>query len=390
MRIIALVLGAALLGVAVFEIGMQPTGAERVELLAILLAMVLLAGLGAFVLPRWARRAGSLRTTLIALIVTALLIVVVGAVVTAQRMFLSTHDAQLLIVVLGLGLLAGLAFAVAVARPWTDDLSRVAETASRIAGGDFAARTGVERADEVGSTARAVDAMAEELAALDAERVRDEEARRAFFASVSHDLRSPLAALQAAVEALRDGVAPDPDRYLASIEGDIRVLNHLVDDLFLLARIESGGFEYERVPVDLAEIADEAIEVLAPVSQAAGVRVRLDADGGSRINTGPDPVGRVLRNLLDNAIRYAPAGSEITVTVQGPATIRVADQGPGFPPAFTDAAFEEFSRADPARSRSTGGVGLGLAVARELVEELGGQIWAEPGPGGVVTFTLPV
>lgn len=389
MRIVALVLGAALLGVAVFEIGMQPTGAERIELLAILLSMVVLAGIAAFLLPRWARRARSLRGTLVALIVTALLIVVVGAVVTAQRMFLSTHDAQLLIVVLGLGLLAGLTFAVAVARPWTDDLRKVSDTASRIAGGEFTARTGVERADEVGATARAVDAMAGELAELDAERARDEEARRVFFASVSHDLRSPLAALQAAVEALRDGVAPDPDRYLASIEGDVRVLNRLVDDLFLLARIESGGFEYERVPVDLAEIADEAIEVLAPVSQAAGVRVRLDADGGSRINTGPDPIGRVIRNLLDNAIRYAPSGSVITVTVRGPATIRVADQGPGFPPAFTDAAFEEFSRADPARSRSTGGAGLGLAVARELVEELGGRIWAEPGPGGVVAFSLP-
>jgi signal transduction histidine kinase len=388
-RIVALALGAALVGIAVFEIGMQPTGAERIELLVILLGMVLVAAAAAWVLPWWSRRTTSLRATLVALIVTALLIVIAGAVVTSQRMFLSTHDAQLLVVVLGLGLVAGLTFAIAVARPWTDDLRRVAETASLIAGGDFSARTGVERADEVGSTARAVDAMAEELAALDAERVRDEEARRAFFASVSHDLRSPLAALQAAVEALRDGVAPDPDRYLASIEGDVRVLNRLVDDLFLLARIESGGFEYERVPVDLAEIADEAIEVLAPVSQAAGVSVRLDANGRSLVNTGPDPIGRVIRNLLDNAIRHAPAGSEITVTVETPATIRVADQGPGFPPAFTDAAFDEFTRADPARSRSTGGAGLGLAVARELVQELGGRIWAEPGPGGVVAFTLP-
>lgn len=390
MRIVALALAAALVGIAVFEIGMQPTGAERIELLAILLSMVVVAAAAAFVLPRWARRARSLRGTLVALIVTALLIVIAGAVVTSQRMFLSTHDAKLLVIVLGLGLLAGLTFAIAVARPWTDDLSRVADTASRIAGGDFTSRTGVERADEVGSTARAVDAMAEELAALDAERTRDEEARRVFFASVSHDLRSPLAALQAAVESLRDGVAPDPDRYLASIEGDVRVLNRLVDDLFLLARIESGGFEYERVPVDLAEIADEAIEVLAPVSQAAGVRVRLDANGRSLINTGPDPIGRVIRNLLDNAIRHAPTGSEITVTVETPATIRVTDQGPGFPPSFTDAAFDEFSRADPARSRSTGGAGLGLAVARELVEELGGRIWAESGPGGVVTFTLPL
>jgi two-component system sensor histidine kinase BaeS len=350
--------------------------------------MVAVSAAAAWVLPRWARRATTLRGTLVALLATALFIVIAGAAVAAQRMFLSSHDAQLLIVVLGLGLIAGLSFAVSVAKPWTEDLRSVSETAARIADGDLTARTGVKRADEVGVTAAAVDAMASRLAALDEERQRDEEARRAFFASVSHDLRSPLAALQAAVEALRDGVASDPDRYLSSIEGDARVLNQLVDDLFLLARIESGGFDYERVPVDLAEIADEAIEVLAPMSQQAGVRVRLDADGSSVVTTGPVPVGRVIRNLLDNAIQHAPSGTEVTVTVETPATVRVIDEGPGFPPAFTEAAFEEFARADASRSRSTGGAGLGLAVARGLVEELGGRIWAEPGPGGVVTFTL--
>jgi two-component system sensor histidine kinase BaeS len=389
MRIVALALAAVVLGTALFEIAMQPTGPDRIELLAILIAMVAVSALAAWLLPRWARRAGTLRATLVALIATALLIVVGGAVVAAQRMFLSTHDAQVLIVVLGLGLIAGLGFAVSVAKPWTDDLRQVGDTATRIAEGDLTARTGVVRADEVGTTAAAVDAMAEGLALLDLERTRDEKARRTFFASVSHDLRSPLAALQAAVEALRDGVATDSDRYLASIEGDVRVLNQLVDDLFLLSRIESGGFEYERLPVDLAEIADEAIEVMAPVSHQAGVEVRLDADGSYLVTTGPVPIGRVIRNLLDNAIRHAPTGTEVTVTVATPATVRVADQGPGFPPAFTEAAFDEFMRADPARSRSTGGAGLGLAVARGLVEELGGEIWAEPGPGGVVTFTLP-
>ncbi len=388
MRILGVALIAMVLGVALFEIAMQPTGADRLELLGILVAMVVVSAAGAWFLPRWARRAPSLRGTLIALIATALLIVIGGGAIAAQRMFLSTHDAKLLAVVLGFGLIAGLGFAFSVAKPWTEDLRRVGATATRIAEGDFDARTGVDRADEVGATAEAVDAMAARLAELDLERLRDEEARRSFFASVSHDLRSPLAALQAAVEALRDGVASDPERYLASIEGDIRVLNQLVDDLFLLARIESGGFEYERVPVDLAEIADEAIEVLAPVSQRAGVRVRLDADGSWIVNTGPVPVGRVIRNLLDNAIQHAPPGTEVTVTVEGPATIRVADEGPGFPPSFTEAAFEGFARADAARSRSTGGAGLGLTVARGLVEELGGQIWAEPGPGGVVTFTL--
>ncbi len=389
MRILALAIGAIVLGIALFEVAMQPTGSDRFELLGILLGMVAISALAAWLLPRIARRAGALRTTLIASITTAVLIVIIGALVAAQRMFFSAHDTELLLVVLGLGLIAGLSFAVSVARPWTEDLARVQETAAAIAAGDLQARTGVERADEVGATAAAVDAMAGQLAALDEERERDEEARRRFFASVSHDLRSPLAALQAAVEALRDGVAPDPDRYLASIEGDARVLNQLVDDLFLLARIESGGFEYERVPVDLAELADEAIEVLAPVSQRAGIEVLLRADSGSVVTTGPVPVGMVIRNLLDNAIRHAPSGSRVVINVQTPGTVWVRDEGPGFPPAFTETAFGEFARIDPARSRSTGGAGLGLTVARSLIEELGGEIWAEPGPGGAVAFRLP-
>ena len=328
MRILGVAIGAIVLGIALFDIAIQPTGSDRIELLGILLGMVVVSALGAWLLPRWARRASTLRGTLVALIATALLIVIIGAGGAAQRMFLSTHDAELLIVVLGLGLIAGLSFAVSVAKPWTDDLQKLANTAARIADGDLTARTQVDRADEVGMAATAVDAMAARLAALDDERLRDEEARRSFFASVSHDLRSPLAALQAAVEALQDGVAPDPARYLASIEHDVRILNQLVDDLFLLARIESGGFEYERVPVDLAEIADEAIEVLAPVSQRAGVHLRLDVDGSLPVSSGPQPSGRVIRNLLDNAIRHAPAGSEVTVTVSPPATLRGAGAGP--------------------------------------------------------------
>jgi signal transduction histidine kinase len=164
-----------------------------------------------------------------------------------------------------------------------------------------------------------------------------------------------------------------------------------VDDLFLLSRIDSGSISIASEPVDVTELADEAIEVLRPVANRAGVTLRLDADRRTVVPGGTEAVSRALRNLIENAIRHAPPGSEVVVEVRSAtgATVRVLDQGPGFDPGFIDHAFDRFTRADDARSRDTGGSGLGLAIARGFVDALGGEIWAEPGPGGKVAFHLP-
>ena len=124
--------------------------------------------------------------------------------------------------------------------------------------------------------------------------------------SVGHDLRTPLSALQAALEALIDGVAPDPDRYLRSMQKDVTALSALVEDLFLLSRIEAGRLELSRTPVDLTELADEAIEALAPAAERHGVRMRLVAAGSVPVIGNAVAVGRVIRNLLDNAVRHSP------------------------------------------------------------------------------------
>lgn len=382
---------AVLVGLALFEVTMQPSPNERVELLLIFLAMAVLAAVAAIALLRWASLSTSIRVTLVVLALASFLIVAGALVVAANQMFLSRHDLTLTLVVLGFGIVAGLGFAVAVARPMTADLRQMADTADRVAHGDLTAETGVRRRDEVGRLAESLDAMTRKLATAEAQRQHDETSRRQFFAAVGHDLRSPLASLQAALEALQDGVAPDPDRYLASMERDLTTLRALVDDLFLLARIESGTYPMEPVPVDVSELADEALDTLRPVANREGVRLRLNATGSVVVPAGPEALGRVLRNLVDNAIRHAPHNSEVVVEVRNGtgATVTVVDDGPGFDPGFVDAAFERFTRADPARSRDTGGSGLGLAIAQGFVAALGGEIWAEPGPGGRVGFRLP-
>lgn len=328
--------------------------------------------------------------TLLAVSLVSVVIAVLGLVIAASRMFFSDHDLALLLVVLGFGLIAALGFAVSASNALTGDLHKMARTAHEVAEGDFAARTGVDRRDEVGQLATDLDAMAERLEEAAQEAEQEDARRREFFAAVGHDLRTPLASMQAAVEALRDGVAKDTDRFYRSLERDIVALNALVDDLFLLSRIEAGDLHLDPTPTDLTDLADEAIEVLRPVALKRGVDVALSSPSRVVVATEPEAVGRVIRNLLDNAIRHAPGGSAVTVTVASGdgATVTVRDEGDGFSPDFVDSAFDSFSRSDASRTRATGGAGLGLAIAKGFVDALGGEIWAESGPGGVVAFRL--
>ena len=384
-------LAAVVIGLVVFEISMQPTAEDRVLLGFIFVVVAAFAAVLALTL-RWAgRRSHSIRRSVLVVGLAGLAIAAVTVGIAAQQMFLSSHDLNLLLVVLVFAVATTVAFAVSVSGDLARDLEATAGAARRVQAGDLGARTGVVRADEVGTVAATFDRMAADLEQRDAERRAHETARRQFLAAIGHDLRTPLASLRAAIEALEDGLAPDPDRYFQSMDRDVAVLSSLVDDLFLLSRLEEGSVEMERGPIDITELADEAIEVLTPVAESAEVRLELVADQRVVAVGGSEAVSRVLRNILDNAIRFAPSGSAVTVEVRNEdgAAVRVIDGGSGFDPEFVGHAFERFSRGDPSRERSTGGSGLGLAIARGFIEALDGSIWAEPGPGGCVGFRLP-
>jgi signal transduction histidine kinase len=390
-----LVLGTATLvviGVGVFVLVMQPTTAERIGMGLILGLMAVGAAGAAVWLPRLARGNRSLRTTVMTLSVVSFLIVAVGMVAAGQQMFVSTHDLTVLLIVVGFGVVAAVAFAVLVSGPLTGDLTHIAETASGIAAGDLSKRTKIARIDEVGALAGALDVMAVSLETAEIARSRDDTVRREFFAAVGHDMRTPLASMQAALEALQDGLVDDPDRYLASMARDTEALSQMVDDLFLLARLESGDVEIRPEAIDLTEIADEAVEVFRPLAAGKSLSMVLDVDARVTAMAGPEGVARVVRNLLDNAVRHSPAGGQIVVTVSNGASAQVVvtDDGPGFSSDFVGHAFERSSRQDGVRNRATGGSGLGLAIAQEYISGFGGTIWAEPGPGGTVGFTLPV
>ena len=303
----------------------------------------------------------------------------------AQTMFINGHDQEFLMWTLIPAVLAATIVALLLARPVARDATRICDAAMRVASGDLTARTGVRRDDELGEAAEMFDVMVVRLDVVEKERAL-------MLSSISHDLRTPLAALRAAVEAIRDGVAPDPDTYLAGMERQVRALSSLVDDLQLHSRLVSGTLELDRSPLDLNELADEAMETLRPLAEGRGVALLLEASERVTVDADASQLARVVRNLLDNAIRHAPEGSVVLVQVEreaSGATLRVIDEGAGFPASFRDRAFEPFTRADEARDVRTGTAGLGLSIARGIVTAHRGSVGLGDGPGGVVEVRLP-
>jgi two-component system sensor histidine kinase BaeS len=322
----------------------------------------------------------------VAAMLAVLGVAVVMIAIAAQSMFINEHDQRLLMWVLVPAVLGAALVAMMMARPVARDASKICEAAMRVADGDLSARTGVVRSDELGEAAAMFDLMVDRLDSIERERA-------VMLSSISHDLRTPLAALRASVEAIRDGVAPDPDAYLSGMERQIKALASLVDDLQLHSRIVSGTYAMTRARLDLTELADEAMETVRPLAETRRVALLLEADRRVSIEADGSQLARVIRNLLENAIRHAPEGSVVLVQIASTpqsATLRVVDQGEGFPADFRDRAFEPFTRADPARDLGTGTAGLGLSIARGIVTAHGGTIDLADGPGGVVEIALPV
>ena len=365
---------------------------KPLETIVTTLLLIAAAVTGGVLLRPVTRRTRSLHHLVLAITIASLAIGAIAALLLARLMVLDAAEARVVISVLGITAIFASILAIVAATPLGNDAARLAAAVRRLEDGDRSARTGVQRADELGRVARALDTLTEQLDRLERERTKMEAERYAMLTSISHDLRTPLAALQAAIEALVDGVAPDPPRYLRSMQHDVAALSALVDDLFLLTRLESGQMELRTDHVDLSELVEEAVEALQPAAAARSLEVRMDSSGAVPVDGNASAIGRVIRNLLDNAIRHAPEGSVVAVSVDGRGvpTVRVVDEGDGFSPAFADQAFNQFSRADPSRTRvNGGGAGLGLAIARRLVEAHGGRIYIDPPPGGRVTFQIP-
>jgi signal transduction histidine kinase len=330
------------------------------------------------------RRLRSLRLQLAGLAVVATLLPLAAVVLSGVVMFDSGHDVVLLAVAAASSTVA-VASAMLVARSISRHIDRLRETTAALAGGDLSARAQEDGPAELSQLAGATNEMAAKLEELF-------DVRRQLVAWASHDLRTPIASLQAMVEALEDGLAAPAD-YLPVMREQVRALGMLVDDLFELARIDAGALTLELEDAPLSGLVESTVRGLQPQAAAKQISLQTRVDGdGARVRCAPDKVERVIYNLVSNSLRHTPSDGSVAVFVRPSARevlVTVEDTGEGIPPEALVRAFDGFWRAD--RSRTHGGAGLGLAIARGLVEAQGGRIWAEnrPDGGARVSFTLP-
>jgi signal transduction histidine kinase len=264
-------------------------------------------------------------------------------------------------------------------------IERLRGTSAALAAGDLSIRAPDRGPRELADLGRSFNEMAENLEQLF-------DARRELVAAASHDLRTPIASITAMLEAIEDDLAT-PEEYLPDLRDQTRRLSALVEDLFDVARIDAGALAYELQTVPLQPIVDTCLRTIA--AQARAKNVRLEQRGEDRqARCAPQQVERVLLNVLTNALRHTPSDGTIAVVLDREADavrITVEDSGSGLTAETMRRMFDRFWRADPSRNRTTGGGGLGLTIARGLIESQGGSITARSNAwgGASISFTLP-
>jgi signal transduction histidine kinase len=259
-----------------------------------------------------------------------------------------------------------------LAHGMTSPLREMAAAAAAMARGDYRRRVTASSRDEVGELARAFNKMATQLGEVD-------RVRRELVANVSHELRTPITALQAVLENLVDGVEPADPETLRTMLRQVERLGALVTQLLDLSRLESGAVPLQRCSFELRPLLEDVAGETRLRTTDVAVAVRVDP-AGATADGDPARVHQVLANLLDNAVRHSPAGGTVELRAtkdRAGVTIEVNDEGPGISEEERSKVFERFYRADSARSSKDGGAGLGLAIARWIVDLHGGDIRVE-------------
>ncbi len=279
-----------------------------------------------------------------------------------------------------------LVFAVVVLLYWlvstnvASPLKRLTEVVERFGRGDLTARVDSKRKDEIGELGRSFNDMANRIQTLLT-------AERQLLQDVSHELRSPLARLTFAAEMVRK--TPDRDAAASRLRREIDRLSELVRALLDMTRAEGDPSAAEMLNVGLSDLVREITDDCAVEAASRGCRIEVAAPRDVHVTGNPELLRRAIENVIRNAVRYAPADSTVDVKLDESGTISVRDYGPGIPDELLPRIFDPFFRVDPSREESTGGVGLGLAIARRAVRLHDGQITASnAGPGLLVKVSL--
>jgi signal transduction histidine kinase len=293
----------------------------------------------------------------------------------------------------GVAFLAALLLASLLTRNILSPIQTLSRTAERVAQGQFDVRAEVRGRDEIANLAATFNRMATSLQ-------HAQEARRAQTADIAHELRNPLAVLQSSLEALADGIYEPTPENITPVLDQVRTLNRLVEDLRTLALADAGQLHLDRQPLDIKAMVTRVAQTHREALLAQGIDLTVTLDDElPAVTADYTRLTQVLNNILGNAARYVPAGCTVIIKANTLSSkdrdkrvqICVIDNGPGIPEAMIPRIFDRFWRNEPSRSRSTGGSGLGLTIARQIIKAHDGEIWAEPTPGGGLTlcFWLP-
>ncbi len=389
-----------IVGLGLFYLTMNPPISDFSAMMELMLLTTVLSLVVAFVAYRlgWISRSPRLHWSLLAVYALAGVLVFINVWIIARMMFVTRHD--LILATILLIFATGIAAAVGVflSAALTDRILTLNQAAERIARGELDTRVTVVGHDELAQLARSFNAMAAQLEAAQTRQQELDTLRRDLVAWVSHDLRTPLTSMRAVLEALADGVVDDPatvQRYYHLAQQDIRSLSSLIDDLFDVSQLDAGGLTLDWAANSIGDLISDTIESFSETARQQGIEL------SGEVQPGTDPVqmdarriGRVLANLTVNALRHTPAGGRIHLTAHrlGPSMeVEVRDTGEGIRPEDLPYIFDRFYRGEKSRSRATGGAGLGLAIARGLVEAHGGSIRAESevGHGARFVFQWP-
>lgn len=346
----------------------------------------------------WINFSPALRWTLLGGYALASVLTFFNVWFSAQMMFASEHDLLLAIVLLvfagGMAMVLGYFLSSTV----TERIHLVKSAAQKLAEGDLQTRVPVNGRDEVAALANTFNQMAEQLQAADRKQRELESLRRDLIAWVSHDLQTPLTSMRAILEALSDGMVDDPEtvkRYLHTAQRDVRSLSALIDDLFQMAQLDAGGFPLHRADASLNDLVSDTLESFAELAKQQEITLEGNVDSEvDPVHMDTQAIGRVLNNLIGNALRHTPQMGRVNVWVsrrdQG-VEVTVSDTGEGIRADDLPHIFERFYRGEKSRNRVTGGAGLGLAIARGIVQAHGGDIWVESeiSKGTQFTFRIP-
>lgn len=277
-------------------------------------------------------------------------------------------------------------FATRNLRRMSRPLDELVEASNKVAEGDYSARVDVKGTPEIRSLLHGFNSMAERLQANDQQ-------RRNMLADVSHELRTPITVIQGNVEGILDGMYPADEMRLRSILEETQILSRLVDDLRTLALAESGALRLKREPTNLAELIRDTVSTFEAQARVKEIAITTSVDQSEEANIDPQRVREVLTNLISNALRYTPRRGEVKVGAvesgsgaERDVTVFVEDNGPGIESKDLPHVFERFYKAG-----DSGGMGLGLSIAKYLVEAHSGEIRAESeiGKGTKISFRLP-